>query len=269
MLRFATASLAANLEPMTWMAWGWGPMNRMPAASTASAKAALKAALARDDLFTVVIDLFGTDSADFADIVLPAASFLEFDDLVCSYMHLSVSAQAKAMEPVGEALPNQEIFRRLARAMGLTEPALQEGDRPIIDRLLAASGLGVDFDRLKAVGTVPVSPEPVMLFGDLRFATPSGRIEIASARAAAEGFPAVPQPWTDPAPAEGRLRLSRARRQSRCHPCISTSTAALAPSAMMTQMRYRCRSKSSGRSACCLSPTRPAHARYGRGKAAP
>ncbi|MFC3229843.1 molybdopterin-dependent oxidoreductase [Marinibaculum pumilum] len=170
-------------------------------------QAALKAALARDDLFTVVIDLFGTDSADFADIVLPAASFLEFDDLVCSYMHLSVSAQAKAMEPVGEALPNQEIFRRLARAMGLTEPALFEGDRAIIDRLLAASGLGIDFDRLKAAGTVPVSPDPVMLFGDLRFPTPSGRIEIASARAAADGFPLVPQPQVDPAPADGRLRL--------------------------------------------------------------
>jgi anaerobic selenocysteine-containing dehydrogenase len=57
----------------------------------------LHAALRRDDLFTVVVDLFQTDSADFADYVLPAASFLEFDDLVASYMHLSVSAQAQAM----------------------------------------------------------------------------------------------------------------------------------------------------------------------------
>ncbi|MEQ8346935.1 MAG: molybdopterin-dependent oxidoreductase [Sneathiellaceae bacterium] len=168
---------------------------------------ALKAALAREDLFTVVLDLFATDSADHADIVLPAASFLEFDDLVASYMHLSLSAQVQAMAPVGEALPNQEIFRRLARAMGLEEPALFEADRPIIDRLLAGSGNGIDFDALKRAGTLPVAAEPVMLFGDLRFPTPSGRIEIASARAVADGHSLVPRPEVDPAPAAGRLRL--------------------------------------------------------------
>lgn len=170
-------------------------------------QAALRQAMSSEGLFTVVIDLFATDSADLADIVLPAASFLEFDDLVASYMHLTVSAQAKAMEPVGQALPNQEIFRRLARAMGLTEPALLEEDRPILDRLLAGSGLGIDFDRLKQAGTVPFSPEPLILHADLRFPTPSGRIEIASAAAEADGFPRVPQPEADEPPAGGRLRL--------------------------------------------------------------
>lgn len=168
---------------------------------------ALKEVLRREDLFTVVLDLFATDSADYADLVLPAASFLEFDDLVASYMHLTVSAQAKAMEPIGQALPNQEIFRRLARAMGLNEPALFEEDRAIIDRLLAQSGLGIDFEALKAAGTVPVSAEPLVLFADLEFPTPSGRIEIASARAEADGLPRVPQPEADPPPADGRLRL--------------------------------------------------------------
>jgi len=170
-------------------------------------QAALKEALSREDLFTVVIDLFATDSADYADLVLPAASFLEFDDLVASYMHLTVSAQARAMDPVGEALPNQEIFRRLARAMGLDEPALLEEDRPILDRLLAQTGIGIGFDELKQVGTVPISPEPVILFADRRFPTPSGRIEIASDAAAADGFPRVPQPDADGPPASGRLRL--------------------------------------------------------------
>ena len=69
----------------------------------------------REDLFTVAIDLFQTDTCDLADIVLPAASCLEFDDLLTPYCDLSVSAQVKAADPPGEALPNQEIFRRLVR----------------------------------------------------------------------------------------------------------------------------------------------------------
>ena len=64
-------------------------------------------ALTREDLMTVVLDLFPTDTTDFADFVLPAASFLEFDDLVASYFHLTLSAQVKAVEPMGEALPNR------------------------------------------------------------------------------------------------------------------------------------------------------------------
>jgi anaerobic selenocysteine-containing dehydrogenase len=167
----------------------------------------LRRALARDDLFTVVIDLFATDSTAYADLVLPAASFLEFDDLVASYFHLSLSAQAAAAAPLGEALPNQEIFRRLARAMGYAEPELYEDDGAIIARLLEGSGIGLDFDELKARGTVAVTPEPVILWAELEFPTPSGRIEIASAGAEAAGHPRLPLPEADPRPAGGRLRL--------------------------------------------------------------
>ena len=98
----------------------------------------LRKALMREDLMTVVLDLFPTDTTDFADFVLPAASFLEFDDLVASYFHLTLSAQVKAAEPMGEALPNSEIFRRLARAMDFTEPELHESDSEIIATLLEA-----------------------------------------------------------------------------------------------------------------------------------
>jgi len=168
---------------------------------------ALRAALARDDLFTVVIDLFQTDTADFADIVLPAASFLEFDDLVASYFHLSVSAQVKAQEPMGEALPNQEIFRRLAAAMGYTDAPLFESDRAMLDRLLAGTGLDLGFADLAQRGTVDAPPNPVLQFADRRFPTPSGRIEIASDRAEAAGLPRLPEPHADPRPIERRLRL--------------------------------------------------------------
>jgi anaerobic selenocysteine-containing dehydrogenase len=170
-------------------------------------QARLRRALARDDLFAVAIDVFPTDTTDLADVVLPAASFLEFDDLLVPYFDLTLSAQVKAAEPMGDALPNQEIFRRLARAMGFTEPELQESDRSVIDALLERSGLGVTFEQLAERGTIPVSPGPIVQFADLRFPTPSGKVEIASAQAEADGHPRVPQPLADPRPARGRLRL--------------------------------------------------------------
>ena len=167
----------------------------------------LRQVLRRDDLFTVVVDPFMTDSADEADIVLPAASFLEFDDLVGSYFHLSVGAQTKAAPPPGDALPNQEIFRRLARRMGFTEPELFEDDRSMIDKLLDETGLGIDFEELKTRGTVDISPDPVVLFADRAFPTPSGKIEIASDRAEAAGHPRVPAPTVEAMPEDGKLRL--------------------------------------------------------------
>ncbi len=164
-------------------------------------------ALQREDLLTVVVDLFQTDTADYADFVLPAASFLEFDDVVASYFHISVAAQVKAAEPHGDSLPNQEIFRRLSRAMGYNEPELFESDEAIIAYQLGRAVPGMTFETLAAEGTIEIGSEPVIFHADLRFATPSGRIEIASTRAAADGFPRVAQPIADPRPANGRIRL--------------------------------------------------------------
>jgi anaerobic selenocysteine-containing dehydrogenase len=165
----------------------------------------LRQALAREDLFTVVVDLFATDTTDYADIVLPAASFLEHDDLVASYFHLSLSAQVKALEPLGESLPNTEIFRRLAAAMGFDEPLLHERDEEMIARVLEPTG--VDFEELATRGTVWLEPEPVVQFADLEFPTPSGRVEIASEQAQAAGHPRVPEPYADPRPDSKLLRL--------------------------------------------------------------
>jgi anaerobic selenocysteine-containing dehydrogenase len=164
-------------------------------------------ALASDQLFTVVLDLFQTDTADYADIVLPAASFLEFDDIVSSYFNLTLSAQAQVMPPLGEALPNQEIFRRLARAMGFTEPELFESDAAILDRIVADCGVPGGFQALARAGTVELWPEPVAQFANGKFPTPSGKIEIASPAAARDGYPLVPQPEADPRPLRGRFRL--------------------------------------------------------------
>jgi len=170
-------------------------------------QARLRAALQREDLFTVVAELFRTDTADLADLVLPAASFLEFDDLVASYFRHTLSAQVKATEPPGEALPNQEIFRRLAGALGLDEPELHESDESILGTLLRQSGLGLTWDELAARGTVASFEGPRVQFADLRFPTPSGRIEVASDRAEADGRSRTPLPLAEPRPAAGMLRL--------------------------------------------------------------
>ena len=167
----------------------------------------LRAAMRRESLFTVVVDLFQTDTADLADIVLPAASFLEHDDLVVSYFHHSLGAQVKALEPPGEALANSEIFRRLARAMGYEEPELYESDEAVLARLLADAGVGLGFEDFARGGTFWPEPRPRLQFADGRYPTPSGRIELASERAAADGFSRVPRAQADAAPPTGHLRL--------------------------------------------------------------
>ena len=165
----------------------------------------LHRALARDDLFIVAADLFATDTTDYADIVLPAASFLECDDIVASYFHLSLSAQVKVIDPLGDSLPNTEIFRRLAAAMDFDEPQLHESDAEVIATVLEPTGF--DFAELAVRGTVWLEPEPVIQFAELRFPTPTGRVEIASERAEADGHPRLPEPHSDPRPARDRLRL--------------------------------------------------------------
>ena len=188
-------------EFRAFVAWNTNPV------ASAADQNALRRALAREDLFTLVIDCFATDTASYADIVLPAASFLEFDDLTYSYFHLLIGAQCKAREPVGQSLPNQEIFRRLASAMGYSEPALHASDATLIDRLLEESGSGTSFEQLRRDGHFYISDSPLQLWESLEFATPSGRIELASDRAVKWGLPRTAQPWVDAPLAGGELRL--------------------------------------------------------------
>ena len=177
--------------------------NINPVASSPEQEA-LRTALTREDLLTVVCDLFLTDTAAYADFVLPAASFLESDDIVASYFHHTLSAQVKAVEPPGHALRNAEIFRRLAADMGYDDQALQEGDGSLIEQLL--TGSGVSWEELARAGTVRLYAEPRVQFA-AGFPTPSGRIELASAAAEADGHPRLPEPSVDgPAP-PGYLRL--------------------------------------------------------------
>ena len=188
-------------EFKAFVIWNTNPL------ASAPAQTRLREAMSRDDLFTVVIDCFETDSSAYADIVLPAASFLEFDDITFGYFHLLLGAQRKINEPIGESLPNQEIFRRLATAMGLNEAALFERDEDLIDEMMAQWNPGFDYETLKQKGHVPLSPEPLSFYSDLKFDTPSGKIEIASSSAEEMGLPRIPKPVADAPTGKGKVRL--------------------------------------------------------------
>ena len=143
---------------------------------------------ARDDLFTVVLEHFQTDTADYADYVLPATTQLEHWDIHASYGHTDVLLNRPAIPPRGEAKPNAQIFRELARRMGFTDPCFADDD-PAMCR--AAFGDTVNFNLLLDQGFAPlVLPEAP--FAEGGFPTPSGRCEFFSARLAAQGLDGLP-----------------------------------------------------------------------------
>ena len=185
----------------SYVVWNCNPVASNPN------QASMKKGLAREDLFTVVIDCFMTDTADYADIVLPAASFLEFDDVCSSYFHLMIGAQVQCRVPMGESLPNQEIFRRLSSVMELQDSTLYEDDQSVIEQTLRESGVRETWQELTEQGWAHVADEPLILWSEGHFATSSGKIEIASERAEADGLPRLPQATVDPEPKDGKLRL--------------------------------------------------------------
>lgn len=129
---------------------------------------------AREDLFTVVLEHFLTDTADHADFVLPATTQLEHLDVHRSYGHTSVLINEPAVAPLGEALPNTEIFRRLAARMGYDDPCFGDSDEAIARQ---AFGNHVRFDELREHGWVQL-PLPEAPFANGGFPTPSGRCRI-------------------------------------------------------------------------------------------
>lgn len=164
-----------------------------PAASNPNQAKVLRG-LARDDLFTVVVEHFLTDTARYADIILPATMQIEHSDLLVSYGHLYLNWNSPAVEPPGECLPATEIFRRLARKMSLDESALYESDETMARQLLASghhSLEGVTFEELKARGWMRLNyPEPFVPFAT-SFPTPSGKLEFVSQRMAQAGLDPV------------------------------------------------------------------------------
>ncbi|MEN9893828.1 MAG: hypothetical protein RLY78_4123 [Pseudomonadota bacterium] len=135
--------------------------------------ARVAAGFAREDLYTVVLEHFLTDTADHADIVLPATTQLEHRDIVLSYGHTWVMANTPAIAPLGEARPNTRIFRDLARAMGYDEPCFADDDETLARQALP----GLDQDALWHQGWLRL-PVPEQPLADGGFPTPDGKARV-------------------------------------------------------------------------------------------
>ena len=148
----------------------------------------------REDLFTVVLEHFHTDSADYADILLPATTQLEHVDAHLAYGHLYMMANNAAIAPLGEAKPNTEFFRLLATRMGYDDPCFQESDDDIAAKAFNkndARAIGFDWDSLKRSGWKKLNM-PAAPFAEGGFATPSGKCEFYSESMLADGLDPVP-----------------------------------------------------------------------------
>jgi anaerobic selenocysteine-containing dehydrogenase len=166
------------------------------------------AGLARADLFTVVHDQFLTDTADYADIVLPATTFLEHKDVQGAYGHYYVQLSEAAIAPVGEARSNVTLFSELARRCGFTEPCFEDSEDDLIAQALRAGRSdqpalmqGITEESLHAAGghqrlRFPIEQgeeaKPFQPFSDGIFPTPSGKIEFYSSSFAAQGLDPLP-----------------------------------------------------------------------------
>jgi anaerobic selenocysteine-containing dehydrogenase len=154
------------------------------------------AGFSREDLFCVVMDSFLTDTADYADIVLPATTQLEHYDVHKSYGHLYVLGNNPAIAPVGESLPNSEVFRRLAARMGFDEPCFQDSDEDICRTALESNQprmRGVAWETVKDGGWQRLDvPERFAPFAEGGFPTPSGKCEFKSSLLAAQGMDPLP-----------------------------------------------------------------------------
>jgi anaerobic selenocysteine-containing dehydrogenase len=178
-------ALTAINDPPVKALFVW---NGNPAVTVPNA-ALTRQGLQRDDLCCVVSEQFMTDTARYADVVFPACTQVEQLDVVTSWGHLYIGWNEPAIAPLGESVPNTELWRRLSRAMGFTEPELYESD----DSLLSSALKGMDVEELRERGVLRLSlPEDLRPYATGGFPTASGRIELSSEALARAGHPALP-----------------------------------------------------------------------------
>ena len=170
--------------------YGANPMVSMPNQNR------IREGLLREDLFTIVHDLFVTETARYADYVLPATSQIEHLDLSPAWGHLYLAMNRPAIAPRGESLSNTELFRRLAAALGRTEPYLFESDESMLRAALASGHPwldGITYERLWEEGYARLNrPEGWMPFANGGFATRSGKAELYSEAQREAGLDPLP-----------------------------------------------------------------------------
>lgn len=173
----------ASLGVHALVVWNGNPVISVPNSEL------VRRGLERDDLFTVVSEQFLTDTAKYADVVFPATTQLEQLDVVESWGSLYLGWNEPAIDPIGESVPNTELWRRLAAAMGYTEPSLFEDDETLIRSALR----DVDVDALRSQGWMRLDvPEPLMPYAHGGFSTASGKAELWSDFLEATGHGGLP-----------------------------------------------------------------------------
>jgi len=175
-------------------------------AVTCPDSAKTRAGLAREDLFTVVHDPFLSVTARYADIVLPAAVYLETEDFFRAYGSYYMQYSPRAVEPQGEAWSNLRLAQTLAARMGLHDPVFSMSQPDILRELFrGARGAAaeVDVDRLLDAGPISIGHK-----GGQQFRTPSGKLEFYSAALAAQGLSPMPDWEPDPAEATQGARFA-------------------------------------------------------------
>jgi len=152
--------------------------------------------LAREDLFTVVHEQVMTDTARYADILLPAPTTFEQTDIFRAYGHLYVQMSEPVIAPVGEAWSNVRVFRGLAERMDFDDPAFRDSDEALIRQALDSKSpqmAGITYERLKEEGFIRLNvPRPFIPFAGGKYPTPSGKIELYSETMLRDGFDPLP-----------------------------------------------------------------------------
>jgi anaerobic selenocysteine-containing dehydrogenase len=174
----------------------------------------MRRGLARDDIFLVGIDVAMTESMAQCDILLPGATHFEYADLYAAYGHHWLQRADPVIPPQGEALPNTEIFRRLAARFGFAEPCFADSDAALMDQAIDPADPRLHGVRPSAIPTTAAVPmtaadgQPIVLFENAFPATPSGKVELCSATLAERwGAPALLPQWRAPAADRHPLRL--------------------------------------------------------------
>jgi anaerobic selenocysteine-containing dehydrogenase len=198
MNRLGEALTSGDMGIHALFVWNGNPMVSAPNAS------AVRRGLERETLFTVVSEQFLTDTALYADVVFPATTQIEQVDMVPSWGHLYLGWNHPAIEPLGEAVPNSELWRRLARAMALDDPVFDLDDEALLRRSLPA----IDIDLLQKGGFLRLDlPDELLPYRDGGFATPDGKALLYSEALARSGHD--PLPDYTPARESGGSELSQ------------------------------------------------------------
>lgn len=190
--RLLTGEIPLDPPIRSMMCWNSNPVTQAPEGDK------IVAGLAREDLFLVVADHFLSDTALWADIVLPAAMGAEMEDIILSWGHNYLTYNERCVEPPGEALSNREIFRRLAARMGYAEPELHWSDAECLEHFVdwhSPACAGFDLATLREQGFVHLSiggADDRAPHREGNFPTPSGKCEFVASIAAGGNFVAPP-----------------------------------------------------------------------------